>query len=56
MQETWTYSKVSTPERCLEKISKELPWPVGIMIFGADQSLKEEAERLCVKKVPYLIT
>ncbi len=55
MAETWIYSKVSTPERCLQKISDELPRPIGIMIFGADRELKDKIEKLCIKRVPYLI-
>lgn len=55
MKETWIYSKVSTPERCLAKISSELPRPLGIIIFGIDNSLKDRVERLCIRHVPYLI-
>jgi len=55
MNETWTYSKVSTPERCLEKISNELPRPVGIVIFGTDKALKSRVEWLCAQKIPHLV-
>lgn len=54
MGETWIYSKVSTPERCLRKISNELLRPVGIIIFGVGSELKNRVRRLCAQKIPHL--
>lgn len=42
MNAKWEISRVSTPERILEKIKKELAQPVGIILFGADCDFKKE--------------
>lgn len=48
----WEISKVSTPGRIFDKITKELPQPVGIILFGADCDLKDEIYVEITKRVP----
>lgn len=42
MNQKWKTVAVSTPEETFDKIKKELPQPVGIVLFGADCDFKNE--------------
>lgn len=42
MKTKWEISRVSTPERVLEKIKEDLARPVGIILFGVDCDFKKE--------------
>lgn len=47
IKSTWEIRRVSTPERIFQKITQELPKPLGILVVGTDGSFKEEiAHRL----------
>lgn len=54
MDEKWRIGRVSTPERIFEKISTEMPQPVGIVLIGADCELKDEVFMTCVEQIPNL--
>lgn len=56
MEAKWSIGKISTPERIFAKIAQEMPQPVGIVIFGADCDLKDDAYRRCVEQIPNLAT
>ena len=45
MDVRWEINRVSTPERILQKINEEMPQPVGIVLFGADNDLKDRIYR-----------
>ncbi len=42
IKSTWEIRRVSTPERIFQKITTEIPQPIGILVVGTDSSLKEE--------------
>lgn len=56
MSDNWEMRRVSTSEEVFEVITKRLPQPVGIVLFGADCDSKDEAYMECVERIPNLAT
>ncbi len=57
MEENWTLLRqVSRTEEAFAYITKQLPQPVGIILFGADGDLKDDIYQKCVEKIPQLAT
>lgn len=52
----WEMRRVSTSEEIFEVITKKLPQPVGIVVFGADCGLKDETYMECEERIPNLAT
>ncbi len=50
MNENWKLSKLSTPERILDKITSEIPQPVGIIIIGPDCRQRDETVDYLLEK------
>jgi len=56
LMEKWKGEGISTAEEVLAMINEKLPQPVGIVIFGADCSLKERVYIECTQRIKNITT
>lgn len=52
MSERWIFSQVSMSESVFDKIIREMPQPVGIILMGADCEIKESVYQECIARIP----
>ncbi len=52
MSERWIFSQVSMSELVFDKIIREMPQPVGIILMGADCEIKESVYQECIARIP----